>query len=189
MSVGNIFLTLLKVFLLLVVSAMIKFQIPELRYDFGSKEPMQISSVSELSIEHFPQSTFASIRGKADLTKATSFAKHGVRYTYFLLGEYGAKLVVRTAENVNEEWEEIDFHIGRLRPYRRMPFSRSVRAGFRKLFDVGIPEDALFLARDDVPKTSGWTIAAVSFAGILWCVLAYFFFIHRHVIKARSKKG
>lgn len=167
---------------------MIKFQIPELRYDFGSKEPIQISSVSELSIEHLPRSTFASIRGKADLTRAATFAKHGVRYTYFLLDEYGAKLVVRTAEDVNVEWEEIDFHIGRLRPYRRMPFSRSVRAGFRKLFDVGIPEDAFFLARDDAPRPSGWTIAAVTFAGILWCVLAYFFFIHRRVVTARSRK-
>ena len=188
MSLGHVFLTLLKVFLLLVVSAMVKFQIPELRYDFGTKEPMHVQSVDELSMERFPRSTFASIRGKADFTKAATFAKYGVRYTYFLLDEYGAKLVVRTSEAVSEGWAEIDFHVGRLRPFHRMPFSRSVRAGFRKHFDVGIPEDAFFLARDDAPRPSGWSIAAVVFAGILWCVLAYSFFVHGRLFTTRGRK-
>jgi hypothetical protein len=188
MSLGRIFLTLLKVFLLLVVTMMIRFQIPELRYDFGTKEPIHIQSADELSMERFPRSTFAKIQGKANFTKAASFAKHGVRYTYFLLDEYGAKLVVRTPEAVSEEWGGIDFHIGRLRPYHRMPFSRSVRAGFRKLFDVGIPEDAFFLARDDAPRPNGWSIFGMSFAGILFCVLTYFFFIHGRIVAARSKK-
>ena len=188
MSLGRIFLTLLKVFLLLIVIAMIRFQIPELRYDFGTKEPIHIQSVDELSMERFPRSTFAKIQGKANFTKAATFAKYGVRYTYFLLDEYGAKLVVRTSEAVSEEWAEIDFHVGRLRPFHRMPFSRSVRAGFRKNFDVGIPEGAFFLARDDAPRPSGWSIFGVSFAGILFCVLTYFFFIHGRVVATRSKK-
>jgi hypothetical protein len=185
---GRIFLTVVKIFLLLVVTAMIKFQIPELQYDFGKKEPVNIQSTDELSSELFGRSTFVSVRGKADFTKAASFSKHGVRFTYFLLEEYGNKLVVRTHEEVNEEWKKIDFHIGRLRPYHRMPFSRSVRAGFRKLFDVGIPEDAFFLARDDVPHPNGWSIGAVSFAGVLWCILFYFFFVHRRILAARIKK-
>jgi len=188
MLLGRIFLTILKLFLLLVVTAMIKFQIPELKYDFGKKEPVNIQSADELSAERFGRSTFVSVRGKADFTKAASFAKHGVRYTYFLLEEYGAKLVVRTHEAVTEEWEKIDFHVGRLRPYHRMPFSRSVRAGFRRLFDVGIPEDAFFLARDDVPHPNGWSIGAVSFASILWCILFYFFFVHRRILAVRNKK-
>lgn len=189
MSLKRFFLTLLKIFLVLVVTAMIRFQIPELRYDFGTKEPIVVESVDDLSPERFHRSTFVSVRGKADFTKAVTFAMHGVRYTYFLLEEYGAKLVVRTPEEVNEEWENIEFHIGRLRPYRHMPFSRSVRAGFRKLFEVGIPEDAFFLARDDVPRPSGWTISAVIFAGTLWCVLAYFFFIRSRIIKVKSEKN
>ncbi len=189
MSLGRIFLTLLKMFLLLVVIMMIRFQIPELRYDFGTKTPINVQSVDELSLERFSRSTFAKIRGKANFTKAANFAKHGVRYTYFLLDEYGDKLVVRTPEAVSEEWANIDFHVGRLRPYHRMPFSRSVRAGFRELFDVGISEDAFFLARDDAPRPNGWSIFGVSFAGILFCVLTYFFFIHGRVIAARSRKN
>jgi hypothetical protein len=188
MSPGRIFLIILKVFLLIIVIMMIRFQIPELRYDFGTKEPIHIESVDELSFERFSRSTFAKIQGKANFTKAATFAKHGVRYTYFLLDEYGPKLVVRTPETVSEEWGDIDFHIGRLRPYHHMPFSRSVRSGFRKLFDVGIPEDAYFLARDDVPRFSGWSVAAVCFAGILFCVLTYFFFIHGRLVAVRSKK-
>ena len=184
---GRIFLTILKLFLLLVVTAMIKFQIPELKYDFGKKEPVNIQSAEDLSAERFGRSAFVSVRGKADFTKAASFSKHGVRFTYFLLEEYGPKLVVRTHEVVNEEWAKIDFHVGRLRPYHRMPFSRSVREGFRKLFDVGISENAFFLARDDVPHPNGWSIGAVSFAGVLWCILFYFFFAHRRILATKGK--
>jgi hypothetical protein len=75
--------------------------------------------------------------------------------------------VVRAPEKVDQEWLDIGVHLGRLRPYHRMPFSRSVRAGFQQLFDVSIPDNAFFLARDDAPRPSGWTIGAVAFAGIL----------------------
>jgi len=141
-----------------------------------------------LSVERFGRSTFASIHGTVDLTKAAIFAMHGVRFTYFLLEEYGPGLVVRTPEQIDEGWTQIDTHLGRLRPYRRMPFSRSVRAGFRKNFDVGIPEDALFLGREDVPRFSGWSVGAVIFASLLWCILAYFFFLHGRITK-RAAKG
>jgi hypothetical protein len=173
---------------MLVVTAMIRFQIPELRYDLGSKEPVQITSPNDLSVERFTRSTFASVHGRVDLTKAATFAMHGVRFTYFLLEGYGPRLVVRTPEQVDEEWSQIDTHVGRLRPYRRMPFSRSVRAGFRTHFDVEIPDDALFLARDDVPRFSGWSIGAVVFASILWCILAYFFFLRGPLARWRSNR-
>jgi hypothetical protein len=186
MLVGRILLTIVKVFLIVVVTAMIRFQIPELRYDLGPREPVSIVSPNDLSPERFAQSTFASVRGRPDLTKAAKFAMHGVPFTYFLLEEYGTKLVVRAPEEIDEQWVQIDRHLGRLRPYRRMPFSRSVRAGFRKHFDIGIPANAMFLARDDVPRPSGWSIGAVIFASVLWCVLVYFFFIHRRLFPKRA---
>lgn len=189
MLLKRVFLICLKLFLLLVVAGMIRFQIPELRYDFGTKEPVRVESVDELSMERFGRSTFASVRGKADLGHAATFAKYGVRYTYFLLDEYGDRLVVRTGEPVSEDWTGIDSHVGRLRPYHRMPFSRSVSAGFRKLYDVDIPRDAFFLARDDVPRFSGWSIGAVVFAGVMWCVMAYIFFVHGRIVAVRGKKG
>ena len=185
---GRVILTCIKLFLLLVVTAMIKFQIPELRYDFGTKEPISIESLDELSAARSARSVFASVRGKADFTKAATFSKYGVRYTYFLLTEYGDKLVVRTLEEVGEDWAQIDFHVGRLRPYDRMPFSRSVRAGFRKHHDVSIPEDAFFLGRDDTPRPNGWSIGAVIFASVLWCVLVYFFFIHGRIFTPQGTR-
>lgn len=187
-SVGRVFFTLLKLFLLLVVTMMVKFQIPELRYDFGSKEPVSVESVDELTLERFSQATFASVKGKADLTKAATFVKYGVNFTYFLLEGYGNKLVVRTSEPIGEDWAGIEFHVGRLRPYRGMPFSRNVRAGFRQYFDIGIPEDAFFLGRDDVPRPSGWSVGATIFAGVLWLVLAYVFFVHRLIFAGRGGK-
>lgn len=186
MRVGRILLTILKIFLMLVVTAMIRFQMPELRYDLRSGEPVQITSPNDLSVERFSRSTFASVHAKADLTKAATFAMHGVRFTYFLLEGYGTELVVRTPEQIDEEWNLIDTHLGRLRPYRRMPFSRSVRAGFRMHFDVEIPEGAMFLARDDVPRFSGWSMGAVIFASVLWCVLAYFFFLRKPLARRIS---
>lgn len=185
--VKTILLTILKIFLLVVVAGMVRFQLPELRYDFTTGSPVRVESVDELSAACPGRSTFASVRGKGDLSKAATFVKYGVRYTYFLLEGYGNKIVVRTPEGVNEQWSAIDYHIGRLGPYDRMPFSRSVRAGFRSLFDVGIADDALFLARDDAPQPNGWSIGAVIFACLLWCVLAYFFFVHSRIFPGRKK--
>jgi len=180
----RILLVALKLFLLAVVTMMIRFQIPELRYDFGVRTPVEVASPNDLSVARFGRPTFVSIQGKPDLTKAAVYASHGVPFTYFLLEGYGSKLVVRAPEKVDPEWANIDLHLGRLRPFPRMPFSRSVRAGFQQLFEVSIPEGAFFLARDDAPRASGWTIGAVIFAGILWCLLAYFFFFHRYVAHA-----
>lgn len=173
----RILLTLVKLFLLLVVIAMVMFQIPELRYDFGTKTPVRIQSPDELSLNRFAVSTFASVKGKGDFTKAATFTKYGVTYTYFLLEGYSTTIVVRTIEAVSEQWDGVNWHVGRLRPFLRMPFSRRVRAGFRQHFDLEIPDDAMFLARDDVPRISAWSIGAVIFAGVLWCTLVYFFFI------------
>jgi len=186
MWVKCILLFALKLFLLAVVTMMVRLQIPELRYDFGSREPVEVSSPNDLSMERFAQPTFVAVAGKPDLTKAAVYATHGVPFTYFLLHGYGTKLVVRAPEKVDKEWAEIGIHLGRLRPYHRMPFSRSVRAGFQQIFDVSIPDDAFFLARDDTPRPSGWTIGAEIFAIVLWCLLAYFFFIHARVARALS---
>lgn len=188
MLMKRVFLILGKLFVMLIVTAMIRFQMPELRYDFGDKSPVHLESPEELSMENFGRSTFASVRGKPDFTKAATFVKYGVKYTYFMLEGYGDRIVVRTGEPVSEDWAGIDFHVGRLRPYDRMPFSRSVRGGFRNLFEVGIPEDAFFLARDDVPRLSGWSIGAFVFVGILWFMLAYFFFVHSYIVGASTKK-
>lgn len=181
MSLKKIFFLILKLFLIVIVTSMVLFQIPELRYDFGSKEPVQITSPEQLQPGRFERSTFASVEGTIDFDRTAVFAMHGVRYTYFLLNEYDARLVVRSYEPVDEDWADITTHVGRLRPYHRMPFSRSVRAGFREHFGVTIPDDAYFLARDDVPAASGWTIGATVFAIVLWCVLFYFFFVHKWI--------
>ena len=189
MSLGRIVLTGIKLFLIVVVTSYFKFLIPEMRYDFGPKEPIKIESLEQLTEARLSRDVFASVRGKPDFTKAATFSKHGVRYTYFLLEEYGPKLVVRTPEQVSEEWTDIEFHVGRLRPYERMPFDRSVRAGFRTHHDIGIPEDAFFLGRDDVPRANGWSVGALIFASVLWCVLFYFFFIHSRVVAARKARA
>lgn len=189
MTVGRVVLTGIKLFLIIVVSSYFMFLIPELRYDFGPKEPIRIESLEQLEAARSPRAVFALVRGKADFSRAATFSKHGVRYTYFLLEEYGPRLVVRTAEKVSEEWEDIEFHVGRLRPYERMPFDRSVRAGFREKLGVGIPEGSFFLGRDDVPRAGGWSVGALIFASVLWVVLFYFFFVHNRIVAARKVRA
>ena len=189
MTLGRIVLICIKLFLMIIVTAYFKFLIPELRYDLGPKEPIKIESLEQLSAARSPRSAFASVSGKADFTKAATFAKYGVRYTYFLLEEYGTKLVVRTPELMSEEWADIEFHVGRLRPYKRMPFDRSVSTEFRTRHGIEIPEDAFFLGRDDVPRPSGWLIGALVFSTVLWCVLFYFFFVHGRIVAARKARA
>ena len=188
MKIGRFFITIIKLFLLLVVAMMVKFQMPELRYDFGTKEPVVIVSPNELTEKYLDKTTFVSIQGKPDFSKAATFSMHGVTFTYFLLENYNTKLVVRTSEPVNEDWDQIKSHLGRLRVYHRMPFSRSVRTGFSQKFDVNIPDNAFFLARDDAPKPNGWNIGAMIFAGILWFILFYFFFLHKRILKNQKRQ-
>jgi len=188
MSLGRVALFCIKLFLIVVVTAYFVFLIPELRYDFGPKEPVKVESAEDLTIERFSRSTFASVRGRVDLATKARVASHGVPFNYFLLEEYGPKLVVRAPDKVDDKWQEIEFHLGRLRPYHRMPFDSTVRASFQKLHDIEIPDGAFFLARDDVPRPGGWSVGATVFAGVLWCVLFYFFFIHGHIFAARKEK-
>ena len=178
-SIGRVALTVIQLFLLVVVTMMFRFQCPELRYDFGSKTPVMVEQEADIPPAAHHQSVFVSLKGTPDPGRAAVFAKHGVPFTYFMLEEYGTRVVVRTPEQFSDEWVSVDRHVGRMRAYATMPFRRSIRAGFRTNFDVGIPEDALFLARDDVPKVSGWSVGATIFAGLLWVILAYFFFLHR----------
>ncbi|MHC4166986.1 MAG: hypothetical protein ACYSWQ_08515 [Planctomycetota bacterium] len=189
MTLGRIVLTCIKLFLMIVVTMYFKFLIPELRYDFGPKEPVKIESLEQLAAARSPRAVFASVRGKADFTKAVVLAKHGVRYTYFLLEEYGPMLVVRTPEEVSEQWTDIEFHVGRLRHYKRMPFDRTVSAGFRTRRDITIPEDAFFLGRDDAPRPGGWSVGALIFSSVLWCVLFYFFFVHGRIVAVRKGRS
>jgi len=175
---ARIGLFILKLFLMLVVTMMIRFQIPELRYDFGTKTPVEIASPNDLAAAGSSLPMLVSVRGAVDFDRAAVCASHGVLFTYFLLTDYGTTLMVRTPEQISDAWRDIDTHVGRLRPITRMPFRRTVRAGFEQNFGVAIPEEAFFLARDDVPKLSGWSIGATVFASTLWCILAYFFFVH-----------
>ena len=48
MTVGRIVLTGIKLFLIIVVTSYFIFLIPELRYDFGPKEPIKIESLEQL---------------------------------------------------------------------------------------------------------------------------------------------
>jgi hypothetical protein len=150
-----------------------------MRYDFGSKDPVVIESPQQLKALDVQHSTFASIKGTINFKRAATFATHGLKYTYFMLDEYDNMLIVRTYETIDESWAEIGQHVGRLKPYDQMPFSRSVRAGFKKNFDVMLADKAYFLGRDDVPGVSGWSVGATIFAVALWCILAYFFFIRK----------
>ncbi len=174
-------LTILKVLALLFVAGMVALQVPELSYDLGSDEPVEVESPAELTSPEFKHSTFVSVAGSIDLDRRIEYASHGVPATYFLLEGYGPRLVVRTYERIEspEDWAAFNRFVGRLRPIGRLPFRRGVRARFEAEHDVRIPPDAYFLGLYDVPELSGWQVGAAAFAAILWLVLFYLFFIHR----------
>jgi hypothetical protein len=176
---GRFWLSVLKVFLLGFVAMMIVIQIPEMRYDLGSKDPVRIESPAQLDSGLPERAVFASIRGHADFERAFVYQRYGLAYTYFTLDPYGLRMVVRTYEKVDRQWEELTRFVGRLRPFDDQPFSYRVEEIFQEQFQATIPEDAYFLALYDVPKLSGWQLGGVIFAAVVWAVMFYFFFFFK----------
>ena len=172
-------LTLLKILPLAFVAWMISLQLPELQYDLQSPPPVTVSSPEELSPERFGRTTFVSVDGTPNFEQAFIYRRYGLAYTYFNIDPYGPRLVVRTHDKVTDEWNQISRFLGKLRPFEDQPFSYRIRQIYREKFNADIPENALFLALDDVPRLSGWQIAAVIFAAVLWLAMFYVFFFRK----------
>ncbi|EFK07937.1 conserved hypothetical protein [delta proteobacterium NaphS2] len=172
-------LHVLRIFGLLFVSGMIFIQIPELRYDFGPKRPVTIPDPKGLSAEKMPGTLFVSIKGTPDFERAFVYKRYGLSYTYFNIKPYGERLVVRTYEPVTDEWKNLTRFLGKLRHFDHQPFHYRIRDIYEEKFGVTIPEDAFFLALDDVPESNGWQVGAFLFACILWAVMFYMFYFYR----------
>ena len=175
-------LTFLKVFLLLLVAFMAWMQIPELFYDLGSKKPVEITSLADLTGSQIRGTVFASVKGTPDFTNAFVYQRYGLDHHYFTVEPYGMKMVVRTYDEITDEWRQIGRFVGRLRPFEKQPFSHYIAAIYREKFGVTVPEDAWFLALDDVPRPSGWQIGGLVLSAIIWLILFWAFFL-------RGKKG
>jgi len=170
---------LLKLGVLVFVSAMIAVQVPELMYDLGPDRPFPIGNPEDLSTKRFPSATFVSVSGKPDFRNAFIYRRYGLSYTYFTLQPYGLRLIVRTHSRVTDEWKALERFLGKLRPFRRQPFHYRIRDIYQEKFQVTIPEDAFFLALDDVPRINGWQVGALAFGSLLWFVMFYVFFLYR----------
>jgi hypothetical protein len=177
-------LHLLRVIALLFVAGMVYVQIPEFFYDIKPRKPISIINPEDLTMENFPRSTFVSIDGEADFEHAFVYKRYGLTYTYFNVKPFGLRLVVRTYQPVTEEWNSLVRFLGKLRPFIRQPFHYRIRDIYQEKFSVKIPEDAFFLALDDVPRLSGWQMGALIFACVLWVVMFYMFYFYK-----RNKKS
>lgn len=172
-------LTVLKIVALLFVTFMVAVQIPELLYDFGPKEPVEIKGPHDLDTQRFKRATFVTLPGKPDFDHAFIYRRYGLDYTYFTIVPYGTRLVARTYEKVSDDWKLYEQFVGKLRPFNRQPFSYRIRQLYKDRFQLDIPEDAFFLALYDVPKPGGWQIGALILACLMWAVMFYFFFIFK----------
>jgi hypothetical protein len=172
-------LTILKLFALAFVASIILIPIPELVYDFGPKEPVEISGPEELEPGRFNRATFVSISGTPNFDRAFIYRRYGLSYTYFLIEPYGLGLVARTYEEVDDEWKKITQFVGKLRSFERQPFSYRIRDIYLERFQEDLPQNAYFLAIYDVPEPSEWQIGAVALATIIWMVMFYMFFFFR----------
>ncbi len=178
-SMKRIWLTVLKVFLLVFVAAMVVIQIPELRYDLGTKTPVAVADPGELDAKALNGSVFASVKGKPNFEQAFVYQRYGLGYTYFILEPYGLRMVVRTFEKVTEDWRNIDTYVGRLRSFDDQPFSYRIEEIFRDKYGKAVPEDSYFLALYDAPALNAWQIGAVIVATVSWGAMLYLFFFHR----------
>jgi hypothetical protein len=172
-------LTIVKVLGLLFVVAMVWWQIPELRYDLSPKQPVEIRTRGDMSPDQFSRTTFVLVHGRPDFARAFIYQRYGLSYTYFTIEPYGMHLVVRTYEKVTDEWRALNRFLGKLGPFDRQPFSYRVRDIYQERFQVDVPENAFFLALDDVPRLSGWQVGGVIFAGALGLAMFYLFFLFR----------
>ena len=172
-------LILLKVSALGFIGAMIAVQVPELLYDLGSNAPVSISGPEALTKTRFPSTTFVSIKGKPGFEQAFIYKRYGLSYTYFNIEPYGMRLVVRTYEKVTDEWKTLKQFLGKLQSFERQPFHYKIRDIYKEKFQADVPENAFFLALDDVPRLSGWQVAAIIFASLLWLLMFYMFFFFR----------
>lgn len=184
----KLLLLTLKLLVLGFVALLALKQVPELRYDFGPKKPVEIAGPQDFGPDRFQRSTFVSVRGTPDFQYAFSYRRYGLSFTYFTLKPYGRKIVVRTHDKVTDEWNELDRFLGRLRPFAKQPFSYCIREIFHEKMEVEIPEDSYFLALDDVPRPSGWQLGALGFSGALWMVLFYLFFLYRGPLRTAAAK-
>jgi len=175
----NFWLPILKTVALIFVSGMILVQIPELLYDLGSRIPVIVSGPDDLSVRNISSATFVSIKGEPDFEKAFVYKRYGLSYTYVNIKPYGMRLIARTYEPVTDEWKGLDRFLGKLRPFKRQPFHYRIRDIYKDKFQASVPEDAFFLALDDVPRLNGWQIGAFIFACVLWAAMFYLFYIYR----------
>ena len=176
---GKFWLTVLKVLFLAFVGAMLLVQIPELRYDLGDHVPVDVYTPEELTFERFPKATFVTVHGSPNFEKGFVYRRYGLNYTYFNIKPFGMRIVARTHDEVTDEWKRLDRFLGKLRPFNAQPFHYRIRDIYREKFRAEVPEDAFFLALDDVPRLSGWQIGAAGFSCVLWLVMFYFFFFFR----------
>jgi hypothetical protein len=180
---------LLKVLALGFVGAMILVQIPELGYDFSPREPVPIEGPEDLAGESFKGSTFVSLAGTPNFEKAFIYQRYGLSYTYFNVDPYGVRMVVRTYDEVDEEWRRMSRLLGRLKPFESQPFSYAIRDIYAERFQVEIGEGTFFLSLDDVPKPNSWQIGAISFASVLWFAMIYMFFFFKRTPIHDTMKG
>jgi hypothetical protein len=174
----RLWLTLLKLLALGFVGGMMLVQIPELRYDFGPAAPVTISNPEDLSPAVFTQATFVSVAGTANFERGFVYQRYGLGYTYFTIEPYGIRLVARTYDKVNDEWKALNRFLGKLHPFNKQPFSYRIRQIYQDNYGTDVPDDAFFLALDDVPKPSGWQVGAILFASVLWLIMFYMFFFY-----------
>ena len=173
---ASFWLTVLKVFALLFVAAMIAVQIPELTYDLQGGDPVVVTSLEELRSQDIRGAVFASLEGTPSFDNAFVYQRYGLSYTYFTVEPYGLRLVARTYERVDQSWNGMNRFVGKLRPFDDQPFSYRIEEILFEEFGKEVPSDAYFLGLYDVPKLSAWQIVAIVIAGLMFAAMVYLFF-------------
>ncbi len=178
-------ITFLKVLLLAIVGLMAWIQVPELVYDLGASTPVEVKGPEDLDVRSLGNTAFAVIRGTPDFRNAFVYKRYGLDHHYFTVKPYGMRLVVRTYDEITDEWQQLNSFVGRLRPFNRQPFSRYIAAIYLERFGITVPDDAWFLALDDVPKPSGWQAGGLVLAVVIWIALFWLFFLRGRNLRMR----
>lgn len=166
------FLNMLKFVALLAVVAAILYQLPELRYDLASRQPVRVSTPADLKSQRFGNSTYVTIHGRADLGKLVTLPS--ARATvFFPLQEYGGAVLVRTDEKADEDWKQYDRWPGRLQPLLEAGEHERVRELLRQQHGLAVPDDAYVLVWGDHPATQGGQLASMALSVVALALVLY----------------
>jgi hypothetical protein len=142
---------------------------------------MTIDGPDALTPRRHREITYAVVPGPFDEAWTVRHNAMGLTYRYVMPRRFDGKLVIVIPPQVEIETDPnaLGRAEGKLWALDRTGFERTIRERFSEEHGIELAEPAFALMQGGIPRVSGWNVASVALATMLWLVLFYLFFIRR----------